>query len=104
MIESFDDVELKHLKNFGTEFSYPREFKRFTDFVKIFYAFSKDQFGFFLPDIQQEINNMPLVSYVNNIPEYILARDGQDFDFEAPVIILEGMCFLDEVLMKKIFK
>lgn len=103
-IESIDDVQIKYLKDFGSQLSYPREFKRFAEFVKIFSSFSKEYFAFNLPNIQQEINDMPIVSYVNNIPEFILARDSEDFDFEAPIIMLEGMCFLDEVLLKKIFK
>jgi len=104
IIDSFDDVQTKFLRDFGTELSYPKEFKRFTEFMKKFYSFSKERYGFSFPNFEQEINDMPIVSYVNNIPEYILARDGEDFDFEAPLIILEGMCFLDEVLFKQVFK
>jgi len=47
---------------------------------------------------------MRLSPYVQNIPEYKLASLKPDeFDFEAPVIILEGMCFLDTILMQKLF-
>jgi hypothetical protein len=102
-IEEFANVESKFMQHFGNQFSPPREFKRFSEFANIFYSFSHDFFGFNLPNMQQEINNMRLKSYIENIPEYILAKRGQEFDFEAPVIVLEGMCFLDTVLMEKLF-
>lgn len=108
-VNSLDDVEFKFLRDFGTQLSYPREFKQFSGFVKKFAAFAKEHFGFSLPNIQQEINDMEIVSYVTNIPEFILARDAgsrdaDEFDFESPIIILEGMCFLDKVLLEKVFK
>ncbi len=46
---------------------------------------------------------MRLKSYVSNLPDYLLANNSSDFDFEAPVIVLEGMCFLDTVLLPRLF-
>lgn len=102
-VDSLSPVEARFMQHFGNQFSTPREYKRFADFAKIFYGFSKEFFGFNLPTIEQEINNMRLKSYVENIPEYQLAKRALEFDFEAPVIILEGMCFLDTILMQKLF-
>ncbi len=103
IVDQFANVEPRFMQHFGNQFSTPREFKRFSEFAKIFYGFSNEFFGFSLPAIQQEINNMKLKSYIENIPEYQLAKRAQEFDFEAPVIILEGMCFLDTILMDKLF-
>jgi hypothetical protein len=52
--------------------------------------------------------NMNIDSYVKQLPEYKLAETSRKadrpFDFSAPVIILEGMKFLEDVLLKKIDK
>ena len=95
-------VESRFMQAFGDKFTRPREFKRLNDFVKIFTKFNNDYFVK-LPSLESEVNGMRLQSYVQNIPEYQLAKRSQEFDYEAPVIILEGMCFMDEVLMKKLF-
>ena len=50
-----------------------------------------------------DINNMKLMNYLQSIPEYQQATREDQFDFEMPIIILEGMCFLDNVLMNKLF-
>jgi hypothetical protein len=102
-VEQLAPVEPKFMQHFGNQFSTPREFKRFSEFAAIFYAFSNEFFGFSLPGMEKEINNMRLKAYIQNIPEYQLAQRAQEFDFEAPVIVLEGMCFLDTVLMEKLF-
>ncbi|MBS1495115.1 MAG: hypothetical protein JST55_16535 [Bacteroidetes bacterium] len=103
IIDQLDSVEPNYMKNFGNQFSTPKEFKRFSEFAKIFYSFSKEYFGFNLPTIEQDINNMRLKAYIENIPEFQLAKRSQEFDFETPVIILESMCFLDTILTPKLF-
>jgi hypothetical protein len=102
-VDELAPVEARFLQNFGNQFATPRELKRFTQFAGIFRAFSKEYFGLNLPTMEQDIGNMRLKSYIDNIPDYQLARAAQEFDFEAPIIILEGMCFLDTVLMQKLF-
>jgi hypothetical protein len=53
-------------------------------------------------------NNMNIGSYIKQLPEYKQAQDSkqkgdsQVFDFVAPIIILEGMKFLEDVIYKKI--
>jgi len=102
-VEDLASVETKFMRNFGNQFSTPREFKRFLEFTQIFYAFCHEYFEFTMPSITSDINNMRLIAYIGNIPEYMLARRSDEFDFEAPVIILEGMCFLDTILLPKLF-
>ena len=104
VVDEYAPVEARFMQHFGNQFIIPREFKRFTQFAEIFYSFSSEFLGLSIPTIQQDINGMRLKSYVGNIPEYLLAINSPEFDFEAPVIILEGMCFLDTVLMQKLFK
>ena len=52
---------------------------------------------------------MNIVQYVQNMPEYLeAARDKEknngNFDFVAPIIILEGMKFYDDYLLKSLKK
>lgn len=98
-------AEPRFLKGIGSQFAVPREFKRFAEFVKLFQGFAKEYLGINLPTIEDDIRSMRLTPYVQNLPEFQLAmKRGAEFDFEAPLIVLEGMCFLDTVLDKKLFK
>ena len=50
------------------------------------------------------LRNMNIVQYVQNMPEYLQARDlatgnNGKFDFVAPIIIIEGMKFYDKYLL-----
>lgn len=101
-LESMSSVEARFMQNFGNQFSTPREFKRLNEFLKIFTLYNNEYF-IKLPSLSQEASKMRLKSYIENIPEYQLAKASQEFDYEAPIIILEGMCFLDEILMKMLF-
>jgi len=105
LIESFDAVEINYMQNFGkSQFLPPREFKTFNSFFDIFSEYSKQTFGVNLSNLKDQINSMSLAPYVQNIPEYKMAASRpEEFDFEAPVIVLEGMCFLDTILMEKLF-
>lgn len=102
-VDEFAPVEAKFLRHFGNQFATPRDFKRFGEFAAIFRTFSKEYFGLSLPTMEQDIRAMRLKSYVSNLPDYLVANSSSDFDFEAPVIILEGMCFLDTVLLPRLF-
>jgi hypothetical protein len=98
-------AEPRFLKGIGSQFAVPRDFKRFTEFAKLFQGFSQEFLGIKLPNIEDDIRSMRLTPYVQNLPEFQLAaKQGADFDYEAPLIILEGMCFLDTILDKKLFK
>jgi hypothetical protein len=103
ILESGNAVEPKYLLSFGSQFSNPNTYVRFTEFCQIFYGLSNKFFGFDLPTIQNDINSMKLMNYLQSIPEYQQATREDQFDFEMPIIILEGMCFLDTVLMNKLF-
>ena len=103
ILESGDSVEPKFLSSFGSEFAAPETFPKFTEFCALFYNLSQTFFGFDLPTIQNDINSMKLMNYLESIPEYQQALREEQFDFEMPIIILEGMCFLDTVLMNKLF-
>lgn len=114
-VDEIDAVEGRFFQNFGSQFTTPTEFPRFLAFSRIFRDFSREYFGFNLPSLEQDIRGMRLQAYVSNLPEYRAAqlafqstRSGAgspagEFEFVAPIIILEGMCFLDTVLAPKLF-
>ena len=107
VIDEFALIEPRFLQHFGNQFSFPREFKRFGEFANIFRNFAKQYFEFSFPTMEQEIKGMRLKAYIENIPDYQLAkrnqRDKDEFDFKAPIVVLEGMCFLDTVLSQRLF-
>jgi len=84
---------------------------RFMDFADIFF---KTASNFGLPmspqDFIQGFNNMNIGSYIKERPDYKMAVESKQkgetkvFDYVAPIIILEGMKFLEEVILKKICK
>lgn len=80
--------------------------KKFTEFCSFFYQAANQLFGWNInPDeLEKECRNMSITAYVQNMPEFRSAerevKNGKAFDFVAPIIILEGMKFYDNVLMK----
>ena len=85
---------------------------RFMDFADVYFKIATSMFG--LPmtpqDFMNGFNNMNIGSYIKQQPEYKLAMDSKQkgeskvFDYVAPIIILEGMKFLTDVILKKISK
>ena len=86
--------------------------KRFMDFTDIFYQYAKNLYKLDTKLVQADFingfKNMNINSYIKSLPEYHKAMqnkggDGSGkFDFVAPIIILEGMKFFDEILLPKI--
>lgn len=79
--------------------------KRFSDFSLLFFNATSHLFGLKLTqgDFIDGFRNMNILSYISNQPEYRRAKaNKQGFDYVAPVIILEGMKFYEEVLLKKL--
>jgi hypothetical protein len=83
---------------------------RFMDFADLYLKIASGMFG--LPmtpqDFMQGFNNMNIGSYIKQLPEYKMAIESKQkgeskrFDYVAPIIILEGMKFLEDVILKKI--
>ncbi len=75
---------------------------RFKDFCGMYYKVAQQYFGLRMtPDqFNRAWENMNMVTYIKNTPEYQKAAKAQSFDYVAPVLILEGMRFYDEFLLK----
>jgi hypothetical protein len=78
---------------------------KFVAFIKYFYTFAKENFNMTMPwqVIEGGLRNMNITAYIQNLPEYHKAKQSKGgFDFVAPIIVLEGMKFYDEFLLKGI--
>ena len=86
--------------------------KKFMDFANIFYTYAKNLYNLDRKMAQDDFiygfKNMNINGYIQALPEYRKAvqAKGPDnkFDFVAPIIILEGMKFYDEILLPKLAK
>lgn len=97
------------MENIGTYFQAPAEdgqmhCKKFIEFAGVFMQAAKGYFGqeFDIDTFKKGFKDMDMNSYISNLPDFRSARANNrgKFDFVAPVIILEGMKFYDEYLMK----
>jgi hypothetical protein len=85
---------------------------KFRAFAEIFYNYATTIFGLKMnqEDFHQAYVNMNINSYIKSLPEYAAAtlkrKESTDrpFEFIAPIIILEGMKFYDDFLLKGISK
>lgn len=80
--------------------------EKFTDFCGFFYTAASQLFGWNANPqaLLSACQNLNITGYVQQMPEFReaqqLKRSGKSFDFVAPIIILEGMEFYDNTLLK----
>jgi hypothetical protein len=81
---------------------------RFMDFADLFYKVSSETFGFNMKkeEFMVGFNNMNIEASIKQDPDYIEARrnhiKGEDFDYVAPIFIMEGIKFFEERILKAI--
>ena len=84
--------------------------EKFMDFAAVFNTYAKHLYNLdrwmSQSDFIQGFKDMNINGYIQALPEYRKAVQEKSsngkFDFVAPIIILEGMKFFDNVLLKKI--
>jgi hypothetical protein len=82
------------------------------DFAGIFFQVASSLFGLKMTqqDFLTGFQNININSYIKSLPEYKQATESYQkgesnkFDYVAPIIILEGMKFMEEYLLKGIKK
>jgi len=90
--------------SFGQGIAYPR----FTDFMNTFYDYACNylDFNFDGNEMLNAIKNMNILQEVENDIDYQKAKKemekSKEFDFVAPLLILEGQAFLKSFLLPKI--
>ena len=101
------------MENIGTYFmSSPQTGQppcpKFMDFADLYYKVAQSMFGLKISpnDFLAGFNNMNIESYIKNDPDYVEAQkrkvEQKKFDYVAPIIILEGMKFFEDVILKGI--
>ena len=77
---------------------------RFQDFLNLFYQVTQEYFGMKMNPavIGNALQNMSLLSYIRDTPEYLHAKRAEQFDFVSPILILEGSKFYKDFLLKNI--
>jgi hypothetical protein len=80
---------------------------KFTEFCGFFYSAASQLFNWKVDPsyLEKACREMSITGYVQNMPEFRSAtreaqQSGRSFDFVAPIIILEGMKFYDNTLLK----
>ena len=77
---------------------------RFDDFLGLFHQVAQQYLGanIRIEDMKRAEGGMELLSYIRNTQDYIRARQADKFDFVAPILILEGLEFYEDFLLKNI--
>ena len=115
-LESTNSITAEMLEHVGNHFiCLPPEGKphcpRFMDFADLFYKVSSSMFGLKMNpgEFMAGFLDMNIENYIKGEPGFIKAQkrkheDKKEFDFVAPIIILEGMKFFEKHLLKGIQK
>ena len=106
----FDNsITVKMMEQLGMYFMAPPQGQscpRFIDFAGVFYKYATKLFGLNMTknDFVTAFRNMSINNYIQNQPEFRIAKNRTDgnFDYVNPIIILEGMKFYEESLLKGI--
>lgn len=81
---------------------------RFMDFADLYYKVASNMFGLKMSqdDFMNGFNDMNIANYIKGEKDFIDAHkrktEQKEFDYVAPIIILEGMKFFEEHLLKAI--
>jgi len=113
-LASTNSILPEMLEHLGSHFLYRVEpgkapCPRFMDFADLFYRVSSAMFGLKMTpaDFLEGFQDMNIENYIRSIPEFTEAQhrkhsEQKKFDYVAPVIILEGMKFFENHLLKGI--
>jgi hypothetical protein len=101
-----NSVTPEMISRIGIDFCAGVNAAKFTDFCGLFYDAAKQLFGWTANPaaLKSSCDELSPVRYTQNMPEFIQASNeaqtGNEFSFVAPIIIIEGMQFYDESLLK----
>ncbi len=108
-----DNISTKHLEEMDFGIELPQKFVHFNKFMDIYIDFVGPNKTGIVKNISA-INNKrgelerELKGYILNDPEWQKAaeqkRQGQNFDYKHSMLVLEGMCFLNKIIIPQVFK
>lgn len=105
IIDPIADILPEHFSKLNSKLQLPAKFEIFEQFLAIFDGFVRTNLSHQLPDLTSEVRSFKISNHITNIPEYRLAstKAEKDFDFVAPMLIIEGIAYFEDVIMKKLF-
>ncbi len=79
---------------------------RFKDFCDIFQRAARVNFGFDMSNDEyiDGFNNMNIAAFIKAQPDYIEACKNEEFDYVAPIFIMEGIKFFETKILRHISK
>ena len=82
----------------------PNAYPRFVSFMNTFFDFASQTLDFKADgaEVMKAITTMNILNDLRNDEDYKVAQKAKEFDFVAPLIILQGQAFLKNTLMPKI--
>jgi len=102
------DINPSLIQRLGSELLPPKagqdNFPRFRSFIEVFYMFANQNLDFDMDgdELVRGINSLNIVNELKTDDGYIQALKAKEFDFVAPLFILQGQAFLKNTLMPKI--
>lgn len=102
------DINPSLIQRLGSELLPPKlgdgNYPRFRSFIEMFYMFANQNLDFDMSgdDLIKGINSLNIVNELKSDEGYLQAQKATEFDFVAPLIILQGQAFLKNTLMPKI--
>jgi hypothetical protein len=110
----FDETEVvadEYFENIG-QFEFPDKLENFDEFLRLFIDFVGHKAGLVkniavLENRSKELTSL-LSAYIQNDAEYKKARNAKQqtnrFEYRFPILIAEGLCYLEKILIPEIFK
>ncbi len=110
----FDENEVvsdEYFEKIG-QFEFPERLENFETFLRIFIDFVGHKAGLVrdiavLENRSKELTSR-LSAFIENDPEYKKARNTKQqtnrFEYRFPILIAEGLCYLEQILIPEIFK
>jgi hypothetical protein len=104
-------VSDEYFENIG-QFEFPDRLETFEEFLRIFIDFVGHKSGLVtnvavLGNRSRELTSL-LSAYIQNDAEYKKARNAKQqtnkFEYRFPILIAEGLCYLEKILIPEIFK
>jgi hypothetical protein len=101
----------EYFENIG-QFYFPEKLENFEEFLQIFIDFVGHKSGLVtnvavLENRSKELTSL-LSAYIQNDTEYKKARNAKQqtnkFEYRFPILIAEGLCYLEKILIPEIFK
>ncbi|MDR1551963.1 MAG: hypothetical protein LBS69_00670, partial [Prevotellaceae bacterium] len=110
-IDELEELNNKYFENIRN-FDFPEHLENFEEFLRIFIDFIGTRSGLvknYAP-LETRISEVKgkLKSFIDNDPEYDKAKSNRQpnavIQYRIPILIAEGVCYLEQILIPEIFK